>query len=163
MKKLICLLSLAIVFSCQSQQKKEDQKVAASVSKDKIVKTDAQWKKELTAEQYRVLREKGTEMPHTGEYVETFQKGYYACAACGNKLFQSETKFKSDCGWPSFDSAIKGAVDYHTDNTLGMSRTEVTCAKCGGHLGHVFDDGPQETTGQRYCTNSVSIKFVPEK
>jgi len=153
---------MSIMFSCQSQErKKEEQKAppAAGI----VVKTDAQWKKELTAEQYRVLREKGTEMPHTGEYVNTFDKGYYACAACGNKLFDSDKKFKSDCGWPSFDSAIKGSVDYHTDNTLGMSRVEVTCAKCGGHLGHVFDDGPQETTGQRFCTNSVSITFVPEK
>lgn len=162
MKKLLVLFSLLLVFSCQSQQKeKAEAKPTSANTKGKILKTDAEWKKELTPEQYHVLREKGTEMPHTGEYVNTFDKGYYVCAACGNKLFDSNTKFESDCGWPSFDSAIKGSVEYHQDNTLGMSRTEVTCAKCGGHLGHVFDDGPAKTTGQRYCTNSVSIKFVP--
>lgn len=162
MKKLIFLLAFSVVFSCQSQQKEPAPKQSPTSAKNKVFKTDEQWKKDLTPEQYRVLREKGTEIPHTGEYVNTFEKGYYACAACGNKLFDSDSKFKSDCGWPSFDTAIKGSVNYHNDNTLGMSRTEVTCAKCGGHLGHVFDDGPQETTGQRYCTNSVSVTFIPE-
>ncbi len=97
-----------------------------------------------------------------GEYVNTFEKGDYVCAACGNVLFHSSAKFHSDCGWPSFDKAIKGSVIYVTDNTLGMTRTEVDCAKCGGHLGHVFEDGPTET-GQRFCTNSVSVKFIPAK
>ena len=163
MKKIICLIAFCIMSSCHSQQNERQQTTTAISGNGKISKTESQWKKELTPEQYRVLREKGTEMPHSGEYVNTFEKGYYVCAACGNKLFDSNKKFKSDCGWPSFDTAIKGAVNYHEDNTLGMSRTEVTCAKCGGHLGHVFDDGPSETTGQRYCTNSVSIKFIPQK
>lgn len=163
MKQIICVLAILTLFSCQSQQKDKSDKKTTASHPPQIVKTDAEWKKELTPEQYQVLRQKGTEMPHTGEYVNTFDKGYYVCAACGNKLFDSNSKFKSDCGWPSFDTAIKGSVNYHTDNSLGMSRTEVTCAKCGGHLGHVFDDGPIETTGQRYCTNSVSIKFIPEK
>ena len=129
----------------------------------KINKTEAQWKKELTPEQYDVLRSKGTERPFIGKYVNTFQKGTYVCAACNNVLFHSNAKFHSDCGWPSFDKAIKGAVTFHTDNTLGMIRTEVNCSRCGGHLGHVFDDGPRETTGERFCTNSVAIKFIPQK
>jgi peptide-methionine (R)-S-oxide reductase len=128
----------------------------------KIVKTDAEWKKQLTPEQFEVLRNKDTEMPFTGKYVNTFEKGNYVCAACGNVLFRSNAKFRSDCGWPSFDKAIKGAVIYSKDSSLGMTRTEVNCAKCGGHLGHVFDDGPTQT-GQRFCTNSVSILFKPTK
>ena len=128
----------------------------------KIIKTDAEWKKQLTPEQFEVLRNKDTEMPFTGKYVNTFEKGNYVCAACGNVLFRSNTKFRSDCGWPSFDNTIKGAVTYVKDNSLGMTRTEVNCAKCGGHLGHVFDDGPTQT-GQRFCTNSVSILFKPTK
>ena len=151
-------LALSVLTGCHGQKKSESRTTAASV---KMAKTDAEWKKELTPEQYNVLREKGTESPFTGEYVNTFDKGIYVCAACGNKLFNSDSKFHSDCGWPSFDRAIAGSLVYHTDNSLGMSRTEVTCANCGGHLGHVFDDGPQETTGDRFCTNSVSVKFIP--
>ena len=128
----------------------------------KILKTDAEWKKQLTPEQFEVLRNKDTEMPFTGKYVNTFEKGNYVCAACGNVLFHSNAKFHSNCGWPSFDKAIKGAVTYVKDISLGMTRTEVNCAKCGGHLGHVFDDGPTQT-GQRFCTNSVSIIFKPTK
>lgn len=158
----VLLLSLN---SCMSQDKDKakmaDQQPPAK--KEKIVKTEAEWRKELTPEEFRVLREKGTETPHTGEYVDNFQKGIYVCAACKNPLFYSSAKFHSDCGWPSFDKAIKGSVDFHDDNSFGMKRVEVTCARCGGHLGHVFDDGPKETTGERFCTNSVSVKFIPEK
>ena len=111
--------------------------------------------------EYEVLRNKDTERAFTGEYYNHFEKGKYVCAGCGNDLFTSETKFDSHCGWPSFDQAIKGSVIYKKDVSYGMIRTEVMCAKCEGHLGHVFDDGPKETTGQRFCTNSVSIKFVP--
>lgn len=157
MKKIVILLTLMFsIVSCQGQEKKK------TVS-SKVQKTDAEWKKELTPEQYEVLRKKGTERAFTGEYVNTFEKGTYVCAACDNVLFHSDAKFHSDCGWPSFDKAIKGSVTYHTDNTFGMTRTEVNCARCGGHLGHVFDDGPIETTGKRFCTNSVSVKFIPEK
>ena len=123
----------------------------------KVQKTEEQWKKELTPEQYRVLRQKGTEPAFTGKYVSNKDDGTYVCAACGNQLFTSGTKFDSHCGWPSFDQAIEGAVQNHEDTTYGMRRVEVTCAKCGGHLGHVFPDGPRETTGMRYCINSVSI------
>ena len=118
------------------------------------------WKEKLTPEQYHILREKGTERPFSGEYNDFYEDGYYACAGCGHQLFHSDTKFDAGGGWPSFDQAIEGAVAYHRDLSHGMVRTEVTCARCGGHLGHVFDDGPQETTGQRYCMNSVSLKFV---
>ena len=128
----------------------------------KITRTDAEWKKALTEEQYRVLREKGTERAFTGTYWKNEGgPGEYRCAACRAVLFRGTDKFVSDCGWPAFDKAIKGTIDYHTDRTLGMSRTEVTCARCGGHLGHVFDDGPTDT-GIRYCINSVSIDYVPD-
>ncbi|WP_317129296.1 peptide-methionine (R)-S-oxide reductase MsrB [Flavobacterium arcticum] len=128
-----------------------------------VYKTDAEWQAELTPEQYDILRNKATERPHTGEYNNFFENGVYVCAACGNPLFKSDTKFDSHCGWPSFDQAIKGAVVYEHDKSYGMNRTEVMCAKCGSHLGHVFDDGPKETTGERFCTNSISIKFIPAK
>ncbi len=152
--------------SCQGQEKKKDATTkleTAEQAKPKLTKytTDAEWKKVLTQEQYDVLRQKTTERPFTGEYYKHFEKGMYACAACGNPLFTSDAKFDSSCGWPSFDQAIKGSVIYKEDGSLGMTRTEVMCANCGGHLGHVFDDGPEETTGNRFCTNSVSIKFIP--
>lgn len=154
MKKILAIVILVTLQSCYSQKKEE--------VKPEIVKTDNEWKKQLTPEQYNVLREKGTERAFTGEYWDHFEKGTYVCAACNNVLFKSDMKFESDCGWPSFDQAIKGSVKYNEDYSFGMVRTEVVCAKCGGHLGHVFDDGPEETTGKRFCTNSVSIKFIPE-
>ena len=124
-------------------------------------KSDAQWKKELTQEQYTVLREKGTEAPFSGEYDSVFDAGTYSCAACGAELFDSETKFDAHCGWPSFYDGKKDAVEFHRDDSLGMARTEVTCANCGGHLGHVFDDGiyMNVPTGKRYCINSVSLQL----
>lgn len=126
-----------------------------------VTKPEDQWREELSPEQYRVLRGKGTEKPGSGEYDEHFEKGYYTCGACGAKLFSSNTKFDAHCGWPSFfapeDSA---AIEYVMDYSHGMVRTEVLCSRCGGHLGHVFEDGP-EPTGQRYCINSVSLGFVP--
>jgi peptide-methionine (R)-S-oxide reductase len=129
---------------------------------DKIHKTEAEWKRELTPEQYRILREKGTERPFTGEYTDTKDKGEYLCAACGQELFKSDTKFDSHCGWPSFFSPLAGdRVELITDRTLGMVRTEVRCARCGSHLGHVFDDAPQTPTGDRFCMNSVSLTFEP--
>jgi peptide-methionine (R)-S-oxide reductase len=119
------------------------------------------WRSKLTPEQYRILREKGTERPFTGEYLHSDADGKFACAACGNQLFDSDTKFDSGTGWPSFDQALPGAIAYHRDATHGMVRTEVTCAKCGSHLGHVFDDGPTGT-GKRYCINSVCLKLEQE-
>lgn len=124
----------------------------------KVEKSDEEWKKELSPEQYRILRKKGTEAPHTGKYNLHFDEGAYKCAACGEQLFESDSKFESGCGWPSFDEAIQGKVEYIQDRTFGMIRTEILCASCGSHLGHVFDDGPTQT-GQRYCVNSASIEF----
>lgn len=118
----------------------------------------------LTGEEYRVLRQKGTEMPFSGEYVDEKAAGTYLCKGCGAPLFSSDTKFDSGTGWPSFDQALPGAVAYHDDSSAGVVRTEVVCAKCGGHLGHVFDDGPSDpsigsgqATGKRYCINSVCL------
>lgn len=116
------------------------------------------WKEKLTAEQYYILREKGTERPFSGKYDNFYETGEYHCAGCGTLLFKSDQKFKSGCGWPSFDDAIPGRIDEHVDRSHGMVRTEITCKNCGGHLGHVFDDGPTPT-GLRYCVNSVSISF----
>lgn len=157
MKILILMLSIFTLTACQGQKKEQKN------SKLKVVKSEAEWKSELTPEQYEVLRKKVTESAFTGKYWDHFEKGQYVCAACENPLFDSQTKFESDCGWPSFDQAIKGSVIYENDYSFGMSRVEVMCAKCGGHLGHVFDDGPRESTGKRFCTNSISVKFIPKK
>ena len=113
----------------------------------------------LTAQQQKILFEKGTEAPFTGEYVHTKDKGMYACVNCGNQLFSSDTKFDSGTGWPSFDQAIPGSVKLIDDDSHSMHRIEVTCAKCGGHLGHVFDDGPIQTTGKRFCINSACLNL----
>ena len=117
---------------------------------------EEEWKDMLTPEQYRILREKGTEMAFTGEFLHEKADGTYECAACGNPLFNSGAKFDSGTGWPSFDSALPGAVEQHADDSHGMRRIEITCARCGSHLGHVFDDGPTKT-GKRYCINSVCL------
>ena len=130
--------------------------------KNPTPKTDAEWKKILTPEQYAILREKGTEMPFTGEYVHEKRNGTYACMACGNPLFSSDTKFDSGTGWPSFDSALPGSVKYIEDASHGMQRTEVVCANCGSHLGHLFDDGPT-ATGKRYCLNSACLNLTAEQ
>jgi len=124
---------------------------------DKIRKSDEEWRRSLTPEQYRILRQKGTERPFTGQYAETSTPGVYLCSACGLELFSSETKFNAGCGWPSFSDPLnKEHVAEIEDRSHGMVRTEVTCSRCGGHLGHVFPDGPQPS-GLRYCINSASL------
>ena len=126
---------------------------------DKINKSDEEWKKELTDEQFYILREKGTERPWTGALLENKETGVYECAACGNELYSSETKYDSGSGWPSFyDPISANAVEFEKDKSFGMVRTEVKCGKCGSHLGHIFPDGPQPS-GQRYCMNSGALNF----
>lgn len=126
---------------------------------EKIKKSEEEWKKELTPEQYRILREKGTERAFTGEYWDNHEDGIYLCAGCGEALFDSNTKFESGTGWPSYYAPLnEESIEEQRDLSFGMIRTEVHCAKCGGHLGHLFDDGPNPT-GMRYCVNSGSLKF----
>jgi peptide-methionine (R)-S-oxide reductase len=128
----------------------------------KVQKTEAEWRAELSPEQYRVLREKGTEAPFSGEYDHAFEAGTYRCGGCGAELFRSETKYDSGCGWPAFYApASEDAIDEETDKTFGMVRTEVMCSNCGGHLGHVFPDGPRPT-GLRYCINSAALNLEEE-
>lgn len=159
MKKLYFVVFLISIGWLQGNSQVKTNKTMVK----KITKTEAEWKKELTPQQYYVLREKGTDAPSSGGLTSHFEKGTYHCAACDLQLFESNSKFESHCGWPSFDDAIKGTVDFVKDKTHGMIRTEIVCASCGGHLGHIFDDGPKETTGQRYCVNTTSIKFVKGK
>ena len=129
-----------------------------------ISKTDAQWREELTPEQYAVLRRQATEAPFTGKYALTKDQGMFKCAGCGAELFSSDTKFDSGSGWPSFtEPSVAEAVELREDNSHGMSRTEVVCARCGGHLGHVFDDGPRDAGGMRYCINSCALNLDPEQ
>lgn len=123
-----------------------------------IQKTEEEWQVALGKERYKILREKGTEFAHSGKYNLHFEKGTYCCGGCGEHLFESDSKFDAHCGWPSFDESIPGKVEYIKDNTHGMLRTEILCANCGSHLGHVFDDGPSQTR-QRYCVNSLSVDF----
>ena len=125
-------------------------------------KTEKDWKTCLLPEEYRILREKGTELPFTGKYVHNNKKGMYVCAGCGSELFSSNAKFESGTGWPSFWEAVGKNVLTKEDNSHGMQRTEVLCKKCGGHLGHLFDDGPSPT-GQRFCINSLALKFKEKK
>lgn len=126
--------------------------------------TDSDWKEKLTEEQYRVLRQKGTEAPFTGKLFNNHEEGMYKCAACGQELFSSDTKFDSGTGWPSFDNPVnRDHVELRQDNAHGMTRTEVICKNCGSHLGHLFEDGPRNTTGQRFCINSCALEFAAAK
>lgn len=164
-----CLFSLSamlLLMYCSSNAQQGNTK-STTTKKDtmstELPKTEGEWKKKLSDEQYYVLREKGTERPFTGKFYLHKEKGVYTCGACGNELFTSDMKFDSHCGWPSFDREIKGGkIRTEVDSSHGMIRTEIMCAKCGGHLGHLFNDGPTET-GIRYCVNSLSLEFAPEK
>ena len=157
---LLFILSTSLLLTACAQNNKTNIKSTIIMNDSTINLSEAEWKKKLTAEQYHILREKGTERPFTGKLLENKDAGIYVCAACGNELFSSDMKFDSHCGWPSFDKEIAGGkIKTQTDTAFGMVRTEIMCAKCGGHLGHLFDDGPTET-GMRYCVNSVSLEFV---
>lgn len=155
----LMLTALLMSTSCTGQGKEKNGRtqVADSMAMNK---PDSFWKRVLSKEEYYILREKGTEKPYTGKWLLHKDTGYYSCNACGNKLFRSDSKFDSHCGWPSFDEELAGGkIIQRTDNSLGMERTEILCGRCGGHLGHLFDDGPT-ATGKRYCVNSVSLEFT---
>lgn len=150
------LFILFLIVSCNAQQKNTEQKAYP------VSKTDAEWKKQLSEFEYYVLREAGTERPFSSPLNDNKQKGTYVCAACQNPLYLSENKFNSGTGWPSFDQAIEGGIDTSVDYKLGYARKELLCNNCGSHLGHVFGDGPAETTGMRHCINGTSLTFIPK-
>lgn len=159
---LVLLVLTLATFTSACGQAPENMKTTGATDPKTVMKTNEEWKKQLTPEQYHVLREAGTERAFSGKYWDNHEHGTYYCAACHQALFTSDTKFESGTGWPSFYKPVdKGAVAEHTDSTFGMKRTEVVCSRCGGHLGHVFDDGPNPT-GLRYCMNSVSLDFEKE-
>ncbi len=159
MKNVILVTAFLIFANCTSfAQKKSTKKM-----KYKVVKTDDEWKIKLTPAQFNVLRKSGTERPFTSELYKNFKTGIYVCAACGTPLYVSKNKFDSECGWPSFDQAIDGALEFDVDYKIGYARTELKCKNCGSHLGHSFDDGPKETTGKRHCINGIALKFIPAK
>jgi peptide-methionine (R)-S-oxide reductase len=158
MNKALILLALTFIFSCNSSAQKKQNKASENF---KITKTEAEWKTQLTDNEYYVLREAGTERAFSSPLNKTKQAGVYVCKACNTPLFKSEHKYDSGSGWPSFDREIEGHVAFSTDYDLGYARTEEHCATCGGHLGHVFNDGPRNTTGKRHCINGVALKFIP--
>ena len=165
MKKYVCII-LLISMGCKgvSQEKeavteKEEEQTEAF----KVVKSEQEWRKELTELQFYVLRKAGTENSGSSEFLKNKMAGTYVCAGCGTALFNSEYKFDSGTGWPSFDREIEGNVAFDVDYKIGYKRTEEHCAVCGGHLGHVFEDGPRETTGLRHCINGAALRFVPEE
>ena len=160
MKNKFLFLITLVLISCNglSQQKKSKEKKSYAVEK-----TDQEWKKELPKMSYLVLRKATTEYPFTGKYNNHKAKGTYTCAGCNSPLYESENKYDSKCGWPSFDRAVESNIEYDVDYKLGYARTELKCNKCGGHLGHVFNDGPTETTGKRHCINSAALNFIPNE
>ncbi|CAL2103246.1 Peptide methionine sulfoxide reductase MsrB [Tenacibaculum sp. 190130A14a] len=154
---VLSVLFLSTCFSISAQSSKKE-----STKKYKITKTNEEWKKALTPKQYYVLREAGTERPFTSPLNKNYKKGIYVCAGCKTPLYKSEHKYDSRSGWPSFDREIKGNVEFDVDYKIGYARTELKCNTCGGHLGHSFDDGPRNTTGQRHCINGVALEFIPK-
>ena len=150
----LLILSALLIVSCQSQGQKDD------TSDDfPIQRSEKEWKDELTDKEYEVLREAGTERAFSSALLKVKEPGTFVCAACENPLYKSKHKFKSGTGWPSFDRPIEGAIAYDSDNKLGYTRKELLCGQCGSHLGHVFNDGPKETTGKRHCINGVALDF----
>ena len=160
MGKKLAVIVFGILTACNGISQKKDSEEKKVVKKYKVSKTDAEWRKELTDMEYYILRRAGTENAFTSELLENKEKGTYVCAACQTPLFKSEHKYKSGTGWPSFYQEIEGNVGFDTDYKIGYARTEEHCATCGGHLGHVFKDGP-EPTGERHCINGAALDFVP--
>jgi peptide-methionine (R)-S-oxide reductase len=171
---ILLLMTIPFLVICgenQTQSKKKSETQVSETKKGeeenkmeyKVKKSDSEWKEQLTPEQYKVLRQKATERPFTGKYDDFYEEGVYKCAACGAVLFSSETKYNAGCGWPSFsESTSDDNIAYEEDNSLGKKRTEILCSQCGGHLGHIFDDGPAPTY-KRYCVNSASLQFEESK
>ncbi len=162
MKHITFIFLCTLFFSCRGNSQQTPAPEASEKTAYAVQKTDAEWRKELTDMEYYILRKAGTENPGSSDLLDNKQKGTYVCAGCGNPLFKSEHKFNSGTGWPSFDREIEGNVAYSVDYELNYKRTEEHCARCGGHLGHVFEDGPRETTGLRHCINGAALDFVPE-
>lgn len=163
MRKVVTLLIVGVMISCNGVAQKNDKEQKKEEKKYKVSKTDEEWKKELTSMQYYVLREAGTERAFTSPLNKNYKEGVYVCAACATPLYESKHKYDSGSGWPSFDRAIKNSIDLDVDYKIGYARTELKCGTCGGHLGHSFPDGPRETTGERHCINGVALEFVPKK
>lgn len=163
MKKILLSLLPALLFSCHSGAQQKEHKGADTDSKKHfaIEMSDDEWKEKLTDIEYQVMRKAATERAFSSDLLDLKDEGVYVCAACGNPLFKSEHKFDSGSGWPSFDREIEGNVAFSVDHKIGVPRTEEHCAKCGGHLGHVFNDGPVNTTGKRHCINGVALDFIP--
>lgn len=159
MNKVFIALFAIVIFGCNGNAQKKESK---SIVEYPVTKNEAEWKEILTPQQYDVLRKSATERPFSSPLNNVKEPGTFVCAACGNELFKNEHKFESGSGWPSFDRPIDGGVGYGSDSKLGYERDEIHCADCGGHLGHVFDDGPRATTGKRYCMNGVAMKFIPD-
>lgn len=155
-KTLLAVLIFTMCVSCINAQKASDEKEAPYP----VTKTEVQWKSELSAQAFYVLRQAGTERPFTGKYDKHYESGTFVCAGCNAPLYESKHKYDSGTGWPSFDRGIEENLEYDTDHKLGYPRTEIRCSQCGGHLGHRFSDGPTETTGIRHCINSVALNFV---
>lgn len=155
----IIIITSALLFSCNSPAQKS--KISEKPPYE-VVKTESQWQEELSPLAYNVLRKNGTERAFSSKLNDNYQAGTYHCAGCGTAVFESNHKFDSGTGWPSFDRAIEGKVSYSEEKQMGYTILEEHCATCGGHLGHVFNDGPKETTGKRHCINGVALKFIPE-
>ncbi|WP_026348500.1 peptide-methionine (R)-S-oxide reductase MsrB [Eudoraea adriatica] len=165
MKKYVCII-LLISMGCKGVSQEKESVIAEKAEQTEtfdVDKTEEEWRRELTDMQFYVLRKAGTENAGSSELLNNKKAGTYVCAGCGTALFKSENKFDSGSGWPSFDQEIEGNVAYDVDYKIGYKRTEEHCAVCGGHLGHVFEDGPRETTGLRHCINGAALRFVPDQ
>lgn len=158
MKNLLLACIAIILIGCNSNAQKANPKT----EEFPVTKTTAEWKEILSPQEFAVLRKAGTERPFSSDLNDVKAPGTFICAGCGNELYKTDYKFESGTGWPSFDRPIEGGVSQGSDNKLGYQRDEIHCADCGGHLGHVFDDGPRETTGKRYCMNGIAMEFVPD-